>query len=441
MEDNVLQEDCASQQPIRIIDLLRDHCRQHPEKTAILAPGRKSMTYGSLSAHVMGNVASLRELGIKRKERVAIVMPNGPEMITAFLAVTTVATCAPLNPTYSLDEFKFYLSDINAKAVIVSENLVTIAVQAANELGIELITLRPQTDYGAGSFELIARKQATTLDLGLELELADADDVALVLHTSGTTGRPKLVPLTHRNIYNSAVNIAQSLALRPDDVCLNVMPLFHVHGLIGAVLASFAAGGGVISAPGFKIDNFFDWLGSYLPTWYTAVPTMHQAVVSLWENTERTAFKHNLRFIRSSSSALPPIIGRKLEDVFQVPVIEAYGMTEASHQMAVNPLPPGIRKPGSVGQAAGCRVSIMDGGGNRLLPTVTGEIVIWGKNVISGYENNPTANQNSFHEGWFRTGDQGYIDESGYILSMGVLKKSSTGVARRYHLGKSMKYY
>jgi len=403
----------------KIPDLFLNHCRQSPEKLAILAPDRNSMSYGSLFEHVIRYATTLRELGIKRNERVAIVMPNGPEMITTFLAVTMVAACAPLNPAYSLDEFKFYLADVNAKAVIVSADLATKAVDAAGELGIILITLVPKADGEAGAFDYIAREPLQAA----ALEPVDSDDVALVLHTSGTTGRPKIVALTQRNIYSSAVNIAAALALRPEDICLNVMPLFHVHGLVGAVLASFAAGGGVISTSGFDINEIFAWLGNCSPTWYTAVPTMHQAIVSQWEKQDNRDFKHKLRFIRSSSSALPPIIGQKLEDVFLVPVIEAYGMTEASHQIAVNPLPPEKRKPGSVGKAAGCSVSIMDAGGRHLLPGITGEIVVRGENIIHSYESNAEASQQSFHEGWFRTGDQGYIDEDGYIFINGRIKE------------------
>ena len=419
MEYSVLKVGFPSRQTMRILDLYTDHCRITPGNSAILAPDMNIMTYGSLFEHVIRNATTLRELGIKRNERVAIVMPNGPEMITAFLAVTAVATCAPLNPAYSLEEFKIYLTDVNAKAVIVRAGLATNAVDAACELGITLITLIPKADGEAGAFEFILREHTQVADL----ELADSDDVALVLHTSGTTGRPKIVALTHRNIHTSAVNIASSLALSPEDICLNVMPLFHVHGLIGAVLASFAAGGGVISTSGFDTNKFFAWLEDYSPTWYTAVPTLHQAVVSQGEKQDNRNFKHKLRFIRSSSSALPPIIGQKLENLFLAPVIEAYGMTEASHQIAVNPLPPGKRKPGSVGKAAGCQVSIMDAGGNQLLPGITGEIVVCGENVIQGYEISSETSQQSFHEGWFRTGDQGYIDEDGYVFINGRIKE------------------
>src|SRR6185295_15581904 len=138
------------------------------------------------------------------------------------------------------------------------------------------------------------------------------------------------------------------------------MPLFHIHGLAAALLSSIAAGGSVICSPGFLAPKFFEWMDEFQPTWYTAVPTMHQAIVMRSAQNHEIIARSSLRFVRSSSSALPPKLMGQLEDVFDVPVIEAYGMTEAAHQMACNPLPPGKRKPGSVGVAAGPEVRVMD---------------------------------------------------------------------------------
>jgi acyl-CoA synthetase (AMP-forming)/AMP-acid ligase II/acyl carrier protein len=201
------------------------------------------------------------------------------------------------------------------------------------------------------------------------------------------------------------------------------MPLFHIHGLIGALLASLAAGASVVCPPGFSAPHFFAWLEEFRPTWYTAVPTMHQAILARVHATSATARHWGLRFIRSSSAALPPQVLSKLEKVFQAPVIESYGMTEAAHQMASNPLPPQPRKVGSVGVAAGPEVAIMDETGTVLPPGARGEVVIRGANVTLGYENNPIANANAFTQGWFRTGDQGYLDMEGYLFLTGRLKE------------------
>ncbi|MEK7261749.1 MAG: AMP-binding protein, partial [Pseudomonadota bacterium] len=244
-----------------------------------------------------------------------------------------------------------------------------------------------------------------------------------VLHTSGTTSRPKIVPLSQRNICASAGHIRDILNLTPADRGLSIMPLFHIHGLIGSVLSTLAAGGSVFCTPGFNALKFFAWMDEAKPTWYTAVPTMHQAILTRAANNREVIARHPLRFIRSSSSSLPPQVLHELEQVFNAPVLESYGMTEASHQMTSNPLPPRPHKPGTVGIAAGLEVSIMDENGKLLGPDATGEVVIRGPNVTNGYENNPKANAEGFRNGWFRTGDQGVLDAEGYLTITGRLKE------------------
>jgi len=232
-----------------------------------------------------------------------------------------------------------------------------------------------------------------------------------------------MVPLTHRNLCAGATNVLRALQLSPADRCLNVMPLFHIHGLVAALLASLAAGASVVCTPGFLATHFFDWLEELRPTWYTAVPTMHQSILGRADQNAEVIARRPLRLIRSSSSALPPQVMAGLEKAFGAPVIEAYGMTEASHQMASNPLPPRPRKPGSVGLPAGPEIAVMNEAGDLLSRGETGEIAIRGANVTPGYENNPKANRESFTHGWFRTGDQGTLDEEGYLFLTGRLKE------------------
>jgi acyl-CoA synthetase (AMP-forming)/AMP-acid ligase II len=245
----------------------------------------------------------------------------------------------------------------------------------------------------------------------------------MVLHTSGTTSRPKIVPLSQSNLVASATNIRNSLQFTAEDCGLNVMPLFHIHGLIAGVLAPLAAGSQVFCTPGFNALKFFSWMDEANPTWYTAVPTMHQAIVSRAKGNQEVIARNPLRFMRSSSSSMPPQVIAELEQVFGAPLIEAYGMTEATHQMASNPMPPAVRKPGKVGIAAGPEIAIMDNDGALLPRGGLGEIVIRGANVTAGYENNPTANDEAFEHGWFRTGDQGVMDDEGYISITGRLKE------------------
>ena len=291
-----------------------------------------------------------------------------------------------------------------------------LAVAAARN--IPLLWLKP--GQVAGNFTLHGPDAAAPAARG---GFAEDGDIALVLHTSGTTSRPKIVPLSHINVTASAYHIGQTLALTPDDVCLNIMPLFHIHGLIAASLSSIAAGASVVCTPGFNALKFFAWFEEAHPTWYTAVPTMHQAILTRAERNREIIAKGRLRLIRSSSSSLPPQVMEALEATFHVPVIEAYGMTEAAHQMASNPLPPRQRFSGCVGIAAGPDIAIMNEDGGLLASGALGEIVIRGRNVTGGYEANPDANAKAFTNGWFRTGDQGVIDQDGYLRLTGRLKE------------------
>lgn len=385
------------------------------------APATANLSYGQLRQLIINTVTQLNGWGIGRNDRVAIVLKNGPEMAASFLAVACGTTSAPLNPAYRADEFEFYLSDLKAKALIVEKGSDTPAIEVAKKLGVTLLELVPTPAQGAGSFTL-ENQSAKKMRLQ-QGGWAQPGDVALILHTSGTTSRPKIVPLSHRNVAVSAGNIAQTLAFTRQDRGLNIMPLFHIHGLIAATLAPLSAGGYLFCTPGFNALKFFGWMEECKPNWYTAVPTMHQAILSRAAQNKATIEKYPLRFIRSSSSSLPTQVIREIEEVFKAPMIEAYGMTEASHQMCSNPLPPKVRKPGSVGLAAGPEVGIMDEHGKLLAKGSTGEIVIRGDNVTAGYENNPKANASAFTKGWFRTGDQGVMDSEGYVTLTGRLKE------------------
>ncbi len=390
---------------------------------AISGIDRPDLCYADLRELVSTTAASLNGLGIGRNDRVAIVLPNGPEMAAAFVAIAACATTAPLNPAYTKEEFEFYLTDLNSKALLVEKGSDSPAVEAARTHNIPLLELESETSLPAGCFSINAQgegKAARNENTGM----AAADDIALVLHTSGTTSRPKIVPLSHRNVCASAANIQNTLVLEPDDVCMNIMPLFHIHGLMAAVLATLGKGASVCCTPGFDALRIYSWLDRAKPTWYTAVPTMHQTIVARAKRNQAVVQESRLRFIRSSSSSLPPQVLHELEKTFEVPVVEAYAMTEASHQMTCNQLPPGVRKPGTVGCAAGPEVAIMsESTADLMAQGQTGEIVIRGDNVTLGYENNPLANAENFVNGWFRTGDQGVMDEDGYLTITGRLKE------------------
>jgi acyl-CoA synthetase (AMP-forming)/AMP-acid ligase II len=409
--------------------LIRMLASADDDAVAISAPGRDPLSHAQLRALVGRTIARLNSLGIGRNDRVAIVLANGPEMASCFIAAACGVATAPLNPAYRHDEFEFYLGDLNARALIVEHDSNSPAIAAAARLGVRILDLVPGT--AAGDFELRPRDAAGAAAVAVVAEgaatsrggPAEPDDVSMVLHTSGTTSRPKIVPLSQRNLCASATHIARTLRFVPGDRGLNIMPLFHIHGLIAGVLAPLAAGSRVFCTPGFNALKFFAWMDEAAPTWYTAVPTMHQAILTRAGKNAEVIARHPLRFIRSSSSSMPPQVIRELEQVFGAPLIESYGMTEATHQMASNPLPPAPRKPGSVGVAAGPEIAIMDDAGALLPSGSTGEIVIRGPNVTAGYENNPKANAEAYTNGWFRTGDQGVLDGEGYLSLTGRLKE------------------
>ncbi len=396
------------------MDLLAQGAGDAPAVRA--TEGRPSLSHAALRDFAAATIARLNGIGIGRNDRVAIVLPNGPEMATAFLTIASGATTAPLNPAYRQEEFEFYIADLRASALVVAHGVATPARDAAQKLGVPILELHPGAQ--AGAFTLEGGAPAAAAHPGP----AQPDDIALVLHTSGTTARPKIVPLTQTNVTASARHIGTTLALTPADTCLNIMPLFHIHGLIAAVLSSIGAGGAVVCTPGFDALKFFRWLDEEAPSWYTAVPTMHQTILSRAERNKDIIARRPLRFLRSSSASLPGPVMRQLEETFGAPLVESYGMTEAAHQMASNPLA-GPRKPGLVGIAAGPEVEIMADDGTILPQGEIGEVVIRGPNVTLGYEANPEANAKAFLNGWFRTGDQGLLDEDGFLMLTGRLKE------------------
>ena len=399
-----------------LTSMLAAHADDAP---AIGASEKSWLTYGALRSLSHEVRTSLRTNGIGAKDRVAIVLPNGAAMASAFITVAQAATTAPLNPNYREDEFAFYLEDLTAKAIVLEAGYSGAAEAAARRQGLAILRLQ-QDSTVAGKFSLTGEGAGDEGDDNVP----DQDDIALILHTSGTTSRPKIVPLLQSNVTASARNIAVSLNLTSSDRCLNVMPLFHIHGLIAAVASSLSVGASICCTSGFNAMTFFASMAEAKPTWYTAVPTMHQAILSRAGRNEDTIKANPLRFLRSSSASLPAQVMEALRETFNAPVVEAYGMTEATHQMCCNPLE--RQKPGSVGVAAGPEVRIAHETENHLIEGI-GEVVISGPNVTPGYESNPDANAKNFFEAngkrWFRTGDQGSFDKDGFLELTGRLKE------------------
>ncbi len=369
------------------------------------------VTYDSLRQQVLEMANALASAGIRRGDAVAIALPNGLPAIVSFLAASIAGTAAPLNPAYPYEEFLFFLEDTDARIVLCPPAGAEFVRSAALDRKIPVFPVEMNKE---GKVHLVGDPT------GASASEPKADDIALILHTSGSTGRPKRVPLRHSNLAVSSANIANTYALSEEDVSLCIMPLFHIHGLIGSTMATLLSGGAVVVPGKFNALSFWRTVQEHRVTWYSGVPTMHQLLLARTHRNPTEAA--SLRFIRSCSAPLSPELIRKIEGLFGVPFVEAYGMTEAAHQMTSNPLPPRQRKPGSVGVGTGLRISIMDKEGNHLGTNQRGEVSIQGANVFRGYENNPEANADAFVNGWFRTGDEGFLDEDCYLHLTGRIK-------------------
>jgi acyl-CoA synthetase (AMP-forming)/AMP-acid ligase II len=362
----------------------------------------------------------LAELGIGPDRAVAFLLRNGRDTAALFLGLATHCRVAPINPDYTAREIEFALRDLNAAALIVTAEAEE-AISAANRCGVGLIRFTPADPAGYALETAMPRAVGAP-----ERPPAGPDDVALLLHTSGTTARPKLVGLTHRQLWISARSVAEVLRLTPEDRCLSFMPFFHIHGLVAGLLASMSAGACVCCPRGFQATGFFSALRSSRATWYTAVPAMHQAILARAGHNSGILAVHGLRFIRSSSSPLHSTVWKRLESVFGTPVLNAYGMTEAAHQIASIRLPgdssaPGAR--GSVGFSSGPDVAVMDADGVLLPPDARGEVVLRGSQILRGYLSPASANQSAFSNGWFRTGDEGVLSAAGQLTLTGRLKE------------------
>jgi oxalate---CoA ligase len=389
---------------------------EHPDRPALVVPeDNQVLTYGQLADRVQSLAGSLSAAGVGRSDRVALALPNGPDMVQVLLAITALgAAAAPLNPGYTLSEYLFYLGDIAPKLFLLPASRPAAAVGAAEQCSVTVAAVEPGQD-GPPVLSVAGKELAQ----GPSIECGQPDDVGVVLHTSGTTSRPKQVPLLQRNLMASTRTVASHYGLGPADVSFCVMPLFHVHGLVASTFAALAAGGSVIVPRRFTPQRFWPEARRCGATWLSAGPTLHQMILS---RADAGGAPATLRFARSCSSALSPTLLERAELAYRVPMLEAYGMTEASHQMASNPLPPGERIPGSVGIATGTEIGIADKAGNLLPNGTPGEVVIRGPGVMPGYVNNPAATAEAFFDNWFRTGDRGVLRD-GYLYLEGRLKE------------------
>ncbi|MBI2704919.1 MAG: AMP-binding protein [Actinobacteria bacterium] len=388
-----------------------------PAAVAVHDRSREPIFYRELGERIERAASALRAAGMGAGDVVGIVLPNGVDFLVAFLAVTSArAVAAPLNPSYTAAELAFSLGDARARAVLAAETTSDALAAAASASRLPVWTM-PDLETSGASARL--------------LDAPSPNDVALFLHTSGTTSRPKGVPLTQGALMASLDNIVATYALSADDRSVVVMPLFHVHGLIGVTLSTLRSGGTLALPPRFSASSFWEEVRALGATWYSAVPTIHQILLQRARKLPDEPAR--LRFIRSCSASLPPATLRDVEASFDAPVLEAYGMTEAAHQVASNPLPPAAHRPGSVGLGTGVEVTIRDERGQVLAFGAHGEVCVRGPNVMLGYQTNDEARGDRpapdpniaafFPDGWFRTGDQGVLGPDGYLSLTGRIKE------------------
>jgi acyl-CoA synthetase (AMP-forming)/AMP-acid ligase II len=379
----------------------------HP---ALVAPGSGvTLSYGALQQAVDRAAGRLAASGVRAGDRVALAAAGGPALIVAFLAVVASgAAGAPLNPALGVAELAAEIDDLQVSRLLHDG---AAGATAAAEAGV------PASAIGIADGLLEVDGQAGEP----RTDAAGPDTLALLLHTSGTTSKPKTVPIWQRNLVASAGAVAQTYQLTGDDVTMCVMPLFHVHGLVATVLATLSTGGTVV-LPRFRPSAFWDEAARYGATWYTAVPTIHARLL-----TQARALasppEHRLRFVRSCSAPLPTVLWRDYEEAVGVPLVEAYGMTEAAHQMASNPLPPGERRPGTVGLATGTEIAVLDDDWRPVPAGERGEVAVRGPSVVNEYLDNPAATLAAFRDGWFRTGDVGRLSADGYLSLVGRVKE------------------
>jgi acyl-CoA synthetase (AMP-forming)/AMP-acid ligase II len=384
------------------------------QSEAFLAPGRQSLTFAGLAERTKAIKNQLNSLGVGRGDRIAAVLPNGPETAVCYLAVAGCATFAPLNPACRQDEFEGYLKKLNPRVVIVpAEGGAEIRAACAN-MGVAIFELSFDCSATAGHFAL----EGETIGECRRPGWNQPEDIVLIIPTSGTTGHPKLVPLTQDSQLRYGAEMKDWLGIGPQDRNLHFMPMFHGHGLNSSLMCSIVCGSGIVCLDKFEVGAFFEALDAFAPTWYSAGFSYHRAILEASSDYREMAARSRLRFIRSGSGRLDPKVMKGLEDLFGAPVIERYGMTE-THTITSNPLPPGRRKPGTVGLPVSSEVAIRDDDGKILEQGEIGEVVVDDEFVFSGYLDDPISNAKAFVDGWFRTGDLGVFDADGYLTITG----------------------
>ncbi|MDH6135331.1 acyl-CoA synthetase (AMP-forming)/AMP-acid ligase II [Kitasatospora sp. MAA4] len=398
----------------QLLDLLAERTATMPQAPALLTPEGQSLSYSRLDALVRTTVARLIDLGVTRQDRVVVCAPNDMDGVILQLAVISTAVCCPVNPLLAQDEFEHALDLLQPSAVITFGTSSAKLLRAAERRQTAVIEAVPHL-FG-DPLELLF--QGGELDPARVVTQPVADE-SLLLRTSGTTSAGKLVPLAMSHLMAGATASVRAFGLDRADRCLNVMPMFHIQGLVGSVVASLVAGSSVVLLPAFDAKQTLRSLEDTRATWFSASPTIHRLLLDRLR--EEPADCTSLRFARSGAATLPSALREELEVAYGVPILETYGMSEA-HQIASTLLPDG--SPRAIGMVpTGSRVGVLDSDGTvRTEPGSSGELVVSGSNVIERYVN-PEDGEAAFTGGWLRTGDLGRIAVDGSVQVTGRVKE------------------
>lgn len=403
-------------EPRTVRQLLFESIDRHAGRDAILSPNRRALTYKDLGEQIEAVAQALAAAGLSRGRRVAVALPHGAEFAVAVLATCCAVTCAPLNDQLTEEALVGLLAAMRIEALIVMADLETNATRAARRLSIPRIELLAAPGVTAGAFELAAQYERPAV----AAEPPGLGDIALLTHTSGTTGRPKVMPFEHWRMGESARNRVELAAILPTDRCLAVVPFHSTVAIRRGLLPALLTGSAVICPQALDAATLVTLLDTMRPTQLLAPPVVQIAMAEEFERRSPPP-PHCLRFVTSAFTALENGVRRRIERTFGVPVTESYGMAECG-SIADTPLAPRLAPSGSVGRAHTLDVAVVDDAGGFLDPGHPGEIVVRGPEVFSGYENDAEANRAAFREGWFRTGDAGRIDRDGFIYLVGRIK-------------------
>ncbi len=396
-----------------LVQIIKAQAAQMADQPAVLAPGRKALTFARLREHMDAMRLRLGELGVGRGDVVANVLPNGPDAAIASLCVSSCATVAALNPELKQAEFASLFDELAPKIVLALPGQAQPAREAARAASIPVIEVLAEPE--AGLFSL--RGKTPNANSAQDASPLGPGDIAYIISTSGSTARPKLVPLSHSVLCTTTVIAAERLSLTPADRCLSFSPQFHLLGFSTGLQIPLAAGGSTVYTNGFQAEQFFRWLDEFRPTWFAAVPAILREILEKAPRYEAVLKRSSIRFLRAGGAPLPRPVAEQIEALFQAPLLQVYGLSEAA-SIAMDRVG-GERRRGSCGQPSGAEVLIVDAGGVPVARGQTGEVAVRGPVVIDGYFRNPELTRTAFRNGWFHTGDLGYLDADNFLFLTG----------------------